>query len=299
MIPLTMVGVLTIVFFVLRLSGDPVYLFTTQESTPEEIEMLREELGFNKPLPIQYIRYLRRAVVLDFGTSLRYGEPAINLILARWPATLQLAVCALLVSIAIGLPFGAISALKRGTIWDTICSTITLIGQGAPVFWIGIMLILIFSVRLRLLPATGSGTLKHLILPSITLGAFFAARVARISRTSILEVMQKKYIVTARAIGTKELRVLYLHVLKNAAIAIVTIIGLSIPSLIGGAVMAESIFNWPGVAGFMVNAVYNRDYPVVQAGIFILSFTVAVTNLVVDVLYTYLDPQIRLGSQKV
>lgn len=298
LIPMIMLGVVTIIFFVLRLSGDPVYLFVSQDATPAEVQIIREELGFNRPLPIQYIQYIRRAAIFDFGRSLRYGEPAIRLLLLRWPATLTLALSALLISILIGLPFGAISALKRGTIWDSISSSLTLIGQGAPVFWIGIMLILIFSVRLRWLPATGSGTLRHLILPSFTLGAFFAARVARITRTSILEVLQQKYIVTAKATGSPKARIFLLHVLKNASISIVTIIGLSIPSLIGGAVMAESVFNWPGIAGFMINAVYNRDYPVVQAGVFIMAFTVAVTNLLVDIIYTYLDPRIKLGNTR-
>jgi len=295
LIPLIILGVVTIVFIILRLSGDPVSLFVGQDATPAEIEEVREEMGFNDPMIVQYGKYLGDVIRLDFGNSMRYGVPAFNLLPKRLPATLQLASFALFISIFIGILFGTVSALKQGTVLDAICSTITLIGQGAPVFWIGVMLILLFSVKLKLLPATGAGGIEHLILPGFTLGIFFAARVARITRAAILDIIAQQYIWTARAKGADEKRVFTLHIAKNAAISVITIIGLSIPSLIGGAVMTEAIFNWPGIGGFIVTAVFNRDYAIVQAGVVILAMTVAVTNIVVDFIYCYLDPRIKLG----
>lgn len=295
LIPMIILGVVTIVFLILRLSGDPVSLFVGMDATLAEIEEVREEMGFNDPIIVQYVKYLGDVIHLDFGNSMRYGVPAFNLLLKRFPATLELAFCALLISIFIGIPLGIVSALKQGTVWDIISSTIALIGQGAPVFWIGVMFILLFSVKLKLLPATGAGGIKHLVLPGFTLGFFFAARVVRITRAAILDEIVQQYLWTARAKGADEKRVFTIHIAKNAAISVITIIGLSIPSLVGGAVMTEAIFNWPGIAGFIVTAVYNRDYAIVQAGVVILAIIVALTNIVVDVLYCYLDPRVKIG----
>lgn len=298
LIPITLLGVLTIVFIALRLSGDPASLFVGQDATASEIEAVRERLGFNDSLIVQYTRFLKDAAQLEFGRSLRYGEPAFALLLKRWPATLELASFSLLIALLIGIPLGTISALKRGTLLDTLSSIFSLIGQGAPVFWIAMMLILVFSINFKLFPASGRGTWRHLILPSVSLGAFFAARVARITRTALLDTISQPYVQTARAKGLTETQILIIHISRNAAIPVVTILGLSIPSLIGGAVMTEAIFAWPGIAGFIVNAVYNRDYPVVQAGVFVIAVMVAVINLAVDVLYTYIDPRIQYRSER-
>lgn len=297
LIPITLLGVLTIVFISLRLSGDPASLFVGQDATMEELERVREQLGFNDPLVVQYARFIGDAVRLDFGRSLRYGEPAFDLLSRRWPATLELASFSLLISLLMGIPLGTISALKRGSLLDTASSILSLIGQGAPVFWIAMMLILVFSINLRMFPASGRGTLSHLILPGISLGAFFAARVARITRTALLDTTSQPYVRTARAKGLTERRILLIHISRNAAIPVVTILGLSLPSLIGGAVMTEAIFAWPGIAGFIVTAVYNRDYPVVQAGVFVIAIMVAVTNLAVDLLYSFIDPRIQYRTE--
>jgi len=297
LIPITLLGVLTIVFISLRLSGDPASLFIGQDATAEEIAGVREQLGFNDPLIVQYARFIRDAARLDFGRSLRYGEPAFRLLLRRWPATLELASFSLLISLLIGIPLGTISALKRGSLLDTISSILSLIGQGAPVFWIAMMLILFFSINLKMFPASGRGTFSQLILPGISLGAFFAARVARITRTALLDAINQPYVRTARAKGLTERRILLVHISRNAAIPVVTILGLSLPSLIGGAVMTEAIFAWPGIAGFIVTAVYNRDYPVVQAGVFVIATMVAVINLVVDLLYSFIDPRIQYRTE--
>lgn len=296
LVPVTLLGVLTIVFIALRLSGDPASLFVGQDATVEEINSVREKLGFNDPIIVQYVRFLGDAVQLDFGKSLRYGEPAFQLLVRRWPATLELASFSLLISLLVGIPLGTISALNRGTVLDTVSSILALIGQAAPVFWIAMMLILVFSINLRMFPASGMGTFRHLILPGFSLGAFFAARVARITRTAVLDTAGQAYVRTARAKGLHERQILLIHISRNAAIPVITILGLSIPSLIGGAVMTEAIFAWPGVAGFIVTAVNNRDYPVVQAGVFVIAIMVSATNLLVDLLYTYIDPRIKFGS---
>lgn len=291
--PVILLLVLSIIFVTLRLSGDPATLFVSQEATPEDIARVREELGFSQPLYVQYLRFLADTAQGQFGLSLRYGQQAFEVLLQRWPATLQLALASLLLSVAIGIPMGVIAALKRGSLLDRVTMLTVLFGQGAPTFWIGVMLILVFGVQLRWLPVSGAGTLRHLILPSVTLGIFFAARVARFTRTAILEVMPQDYLRTARAKGLKESAILRLHIAKNAAIPVVTIVGLSLPALIGGAVITETVFTWPGVGTMMVQAVYNRDYPVVQAGVFVIAIFILLTNLLIDLTYAWLDPRIK------
>ncbi len=291
-IPFTILGILTIIFFLMRLSGDPATLFASQNASVEDLAAIRERMGFNDPLIVQYGRFLLDILRGDFGNSLRYDQSAFWLIARRIPATLKLAFASLLFSVLIGVPVGVVSALKRDSFIDKLSMLFVLIGQGAPVFWIGIMFIMIFSLQLKWFPASGDGSFKHIILPSFTLGLFFAARIARFTRSSIIEVKHEHYIRTAQYKGLTPKGVFYKHIAKNAAIPVITIIGLSLPSLIGGAVMVESIFAWPGFAGFIVTAVSNRDYPVVQSGVLFMAIFVAIINLLVDVIYCLLDPRI-------
>jgi peptide/nickel transport system permease protein len=292
-VPVIVVLVLTIIFFTLRLSGDPAALFVGQDATTEDLARVRQELGLNDPLPIQYVRFLADTLRGDFGKSLRHGQAVLPLLLQKWPASLQLAFASLLLSVLLGIPVGTLTAIKRGSLVDRLGMAAVVLAQGAPVFWIGVLLIVVFSVQLRWLPASGSGTLLHLVLPSFALGAFFAARIARFTRTAVIEVLPQDYIRTARAKGLPEQRLLWTHVARNAAIPVVTVTGLTLPSLIGGAVITEAVFSWPGVGNLIIASVFNRDYPVVQAGVFVIALFVLLTNIAVDLLYVFLDPRIR------
>lgn len=293
-LPIMILLVLTFVFASMHLSGDPATLFLTQDSGPEDVIRVRERLGLNDPLPVQYGRFVANGIRGDLGNSLRYNQPAIELLLKRLPATLELAGASIVLSLLLGIPVGIISALRKGSWLDRLLMTGVLLGQGAPVFWTGIMLIVIFSVRLGWLPASGAGSWQHLVLPSVTLGAFFAARIARFTRTSFLDVLPQNFIRTASAKGLPRFLVLWRHVGQNAAIPVVTITGLTIPSLIGGAILTEAVFSWPGIGGFIVTAVYNRDFPIVQAGTFIIALFVGLLNIAIDLIYAALDPRIQL-----
>jgi ABC-type dipeptide/oligopeptide/nickel transport system permease component len=264
---LVLLGVSFIVFFILYLTGDPALILLPPDASAEDVQKFRETMGFNDPFVVQYGRFLAGALRGDFGQSVRHGEPAFNLVVERMPATFELAGAALLVA---------------------------LLGQSMPTFWLGIMLILVFSVQFNLLPSSGRGSLEHLVLPAITLGLFTTARITRLTRSGMLEVLSQDYIRTARAKGVSDPPVVWKHALKNAAIPIVTIVGIELGTLLGGSVITETIFAWPGVGRLSVQAIYNRDYPVVQAAVFLLSSTFVLVNLVVDVVYTYLDPRIRL-----
>ena len=294
--PLVLLLVLAIIFVTLRLSGDPTTLFLRQDSTPEDRLRVRAMLSLDQPLPVQYIQFVVKAFRGDFGDSLRYGRPALSVLAERWPASIQLGLAAFLLAMFVGIPAGALSALKRGSILDRFAMILVLIGQGAQVFWLGVMLILVFGVQLRWLPASGSGSLRHLVLPAITLGAFFTARVARFTRTAILDVLHEDYLRTARAKGLSEGRILLTHLAKNAAIPVVTVLGLTLPVLVGGSVITEVVFSWPGVGSMIIGAVYNRDYPLVQAGVFAIALFVMLVNVGVDVMYAYLNPRIRYGD---
>ncbi|OGL13454.1 MAG: ABC transporter permease [Candidatus Rokubacteria bacterium RIFCSPLOWO2_02_FULL_72_37] len=291
---LVLLGVSFVVFFILHLTGDPALVLLPPDATAEDIREFREAMGFNDPFLVQYGRFLAGALRGDFGRSVRHDEPAFDLVAERMPATLELAGAALLIALALAIPAGIVSAVRRNTALDYVSTVVALLGQSMPTFWLGIMLILVFSVRLNLLPSSGRGTLEHLILPAITLGLFTTARITRLTRSGMLEVLNQDYIRTARAKGVGGPPVVWKHALKNAAIPIVTIVGIELGTLLGGSVITETIFAWPGVGRLSVQAIYNRDYPVVQAAVFLLSTTFVAVNLAVDVLYTYLDPRIRL-----
>jgi ABC-type dipeptide/oligopeptide/nickel transport system permease component len=290
---LVLVGISLIVFLMLHLTGDPAALLMPLDAKPEEIAALRQRMGFDEPLYVQYGRFFARAVRGDFGQSFRNQQPAMELLMERMPATLELAAAAIALALAVALPVGIVSALRRNSWLDHAGMVFALIGQSMPVYWLGILLILIFAVQLGWFPAGGRGTLAHLALPAVTLGLFSMARVARFTRSAMLEALAQDYVRTARAKGLPEGRVVLLHAFKNAALPIVTIVGLDFATLLGGAVITETIFGWPGVGRFTVEAIGMRDFPVVQASVFLLALIFVAVNLAVDVFYTWLDPRIR------
>lgn len=287
-------GVSFVVFFILYLTGDPALVLLPPDASPEDVRQFREAMGFNDPFIVQYGRFLGGALRGDFGNSIRHGESAFHLVVERLPATFELAGAGLLIALCLAIPAGIISAVHRNTIADYVSTVVALLGQSMPTFWLGIMLILLFSVQFNLLPSSGRGGWPHLILPAITLGLFTTARITRLTRSGMLEVLNQDYIRTARAKGVSDQPVVWKHALKNAAIPIVTIVGIELGTLLGGSVITETIFAWPGVGRLSVQAIYNRDYPVVQAAVFLLATTFVLVNLIVDVIYTYLDPRIRL-----
>ena len=286
-------GVVTLVFAALRLSGDPAATMLPGDASVDELAALRRQLGLDQPLWLQYVQFLGAAVTGDFGTSFRHQQPALPLVLERLPATLELAGAALLLAVGLALPLGILAAIHRGRLLDVAAMAFAVVGQATPYFWMGIMLILIVSVELAWLPTSGRGGLARLILPSITLGTHFAASLARLTRTSMLEVFGQQFVTTARAKGLSEWSVVLAHTLKNAAVPVITLIGLQFGTLLGGAVVTETIFAWPGVGRLAVQSVFVRDYPVVQAGVFVLALTFVAINLLVDLLYGVLDPRIR------
>ena len=290
---LVLFGVSFVVFMILHLTGDPAALLLPPDATAEDVARFRTAMGFDDPWIIQYLRFLKGAVQGNFGESLRHGEPAMHLVVERLPATFQLAGAGLLLALCLAIPAGIISAVKRNTVIDYISTVVALLGQAMPTFWLGIMLILVFSVRLNWLPSSGRGDWQHLVLPAITLGLFTTARITRLTRSGMLEVLGQDYIRTARAKGVSEQPVVWKHALKNASIPIVTIIGIELGTLLGGSVITETIFAWPGVGRLSVQAIFNRDYPVVQAAVFILASTFVLVNFMVDLAYTWLDPRIR------
>jgi peptide/nickel transport system permease protein len=288
------IGVSVMVFMLTHLTGDPARLMLPLDATEAQVQAFRDRLGLNDPLPIQYARFLAGAVQGDFGTSLRSSQPALRLVLDRLPATFQLAVGALIFSVVVGGIAGLVSATKRGSWIDTISMLTALIGQAVPVFWLAMMLILVVAVDWRLLPTSGTGTPAHLVLPILTLGAYSSATIARLLRASLLSVLSNDYIRTARSKGLSDRLVLYRHALRNALIPVVTIVGLQFGTLLGGAVITETIFAWPGVGRLAIQSIYVRDYPVVQAVVFSVSIGFVLINLLVDITYAYLDPRIRL-----
>jgi ABC-type dipeptide/oligopeptide/nickel transport system permease component len=300
---LVLFGISLIVFILLHLSGDPAVLMMPPDATKEDLENFRKLMGFNDPLFVnwppwrivsdtQYGRFLGGVVRGDFGNSFRHQQPALGLVLERMPATIQLTLAAMGIAVSVAIPVGILSAVKRNTSVDHLGMLLALLGQSMPVYWLGIMFILLFAVRLSLFPAFGSGTWHHLVLPAVTLGAFSMARIARLTRSGMLEVLGQEYIRTARAKGLRDLTVILKHGLKNAAIPVITVIGLDLGTLLGGAVITETIFAWPGVGRLAVQAIANRDYPVVQAAVFLLAAIFVLINFLVDVLYSYVDPRV-------
>ncbi|MBI1964130.1 MAG: ABC transporter permease [Candidatus Rokubacteria bacterium] len=287
---------LTAVFGMVRLSGDPVLLFMPMDIQAKDVNEFRQRLGFNDPLAVQYARFMGGAVRGDFGESLRYRSDALGLVLERLPATLLLGGTALGLTLVLAIPLGVVSAVRRDSLFDHAATVATVLGQATPGFWLGLMLIYLFSVQLRWLPTGGTGTLAHLVMPSVVLAAFFAARIARLTRSAVLEVLGEDYVLTARAKGLAETRVIAKHALRNSAIPIITLAGLEAGQLLGGAVITETIFAWPGLGRLTVQALLNRDFPVVLAAVFLISVMYTLINLAVDLLYGWLDPRVRLRA---
>ena len=288
-------GVATAVFVILHLSGDPTALMLPPDARPEDAARLRHAFGFDRPLPVQYADFMWGLIRGDFGMSIRFQQPAMGLVLERVPATLLLATSGLAFAMVLALPVGILSAARRGTWIDSLGMAVALLGQSVPVFWLGLMLILIFAVGLHWLPSLGGGGADHLVLPTISLGMFSAAATARMLRAGLTEVLEQEYIRTARAKGLRERAVLLRHAVRNALIPVITMLGLQFGALLGGALVTETIFAWPGMGRLLVQAIYNRDYPLAQAAILWLAFIFVVVNLVVDLLYATLDPRIRLA----
>ena len=290
-------GVVTVVFFLVRLTGDPVAFLVDQTATQEEIAYTRRLLGLDRPLVVQYLDFLTAAPRGEFGTSIRERRPAMGMVLEHlWPATVELSVAALLISTLLAIPLGIVSATHKGGALDHASRVGSLFLQSMPSFWLGLMLILLFAVVLHgLLPAYGSGTLKHLILPAITLAAAPLAQNVRLIRAGMLEVLQQEYVRTARAKGLGERAIVYRHALKNAAIPVITVTGISLGFMLSGAIIVETVFSWPGMGRLIVQAVPGRDFPVIQAGVFVFAVIFVLLNLLVDVLYTIVDPRVRLA----
>ena len=288
------IGVSLVTFAILHASGDPVALIMPEAPEADRAQ-LREALGLGDPIATQFIRFVANAARGDFGRSFFHREPAFKLVIERMPTTLALTVLAVLFSLAIALPVGIYSAVRRNTIADHAATVVVFLGQSMPVFWIGIMLMLLFAVQLRLLPVSGWDSWSAMVLPAITLGAFTTPLFMRIVRASMLEVINLDYVRTARAKGLSEGLVICRHAFRNAALPVVTVIGLQIGVLLSGAVLTETVFAIPGLGRLIVRSIIQLDFPIVQAGVFVLAMVIVAANFVVDVLYAYLNPTIRLS----
>ena len=293
---LTFWAVSTIVWGLLYLTGDPVaVLLAGTPAGQTDVEQLRRALGFDRPLPIQYLHFLNAAVQGDLGNSLRSGEPALLLVSRRVGFTVQLALLALTLALVISIPVGIVSAMFRGSLTDRTLMLLSMVGQSMPIFWVGLLMIAVFAVELRWFPAGGAGGIKYLFLPAATLALYPMARIARLVRSSLVDVLNQDYILAARARGLREALVVGKHALKNAALPVVTIVGLQFGYMLGGAVITETIFGWPGIGLFTVTAIHERDFPVVQAAVVLASGMFIALNFLVDLLYGWLDPRIRFS----
>lgn len=289
-------GAVTIVFSAIRLApGDPAQLMLGSSATAEDIAALRARLGLDEALPVQYGRYLLHVAQLDLGESLRFGQPTAELIMERVPQTARLAALAMAIAVLLSFPLGIAAALRRGSASDHAISLLSLLGQSAPSFWLGIMLILIFARELRLLPSGGADSWQHLVLPATTLALPLVGILTRLIRSGLLDVLNEDYIRTARAKGLAPWTVVERHALLNMLIPVVTVIGLQVGHLLGGAVIVETVFAWPGVGRLLVEAIGDRDYPLVQAAILFITTGFVLINLLVDLSYAVLDPRIRLS----
>lgn len=291
---IVMFGVSALVFFALFLTGDPAVLMMAPDSTAAEIDAFREAMGFDDPIIVQYGRFLVEALQGDLGSSLRYSRPAMDLLTERLGATALLALSALLWSSLLGFLLGAIAAVRKNSPIDFAIRVISLLGQAVPVFWLALMLIILFSLNLRWLPSSGYGSLSHLVMPSLALGAYYLSAITRLVRSSLIETLGENYVRTARAKGLTEWRIVVRHALRNAMIPVVTLQGMYLASLMGGALVTEIIFAWPGIGRLAVEAIQNRDFPVVQAVVLFAALVFVVANFLVDVAYTWLNPRIRL-----
>ncbi|MDR7555096.1 MAG: ABC transporter permease [Armatimonadota bacterium] len=293
---IVLLGVSAVVFGIVRLTGDPVVVLLGESATPDAVAALRAELGLDRPIHVQYLRFLRGALRGDFGESLRYRQSAFSLFVERLPATLELATAAFGLALAVGLPVGVGAALRPRSALDGLVRLLALIGQAVPGFYLGLVAIIVFGAHLKWLPTGGRGTPAQLLLPAATLAAYQVAVVARFARGAMLEVLGEDYIRTARAKGLARMRVVVVHALRNALIPIVTVVGLQFGTLLSGAVVTETVFSWPGVGRLAVQAIYARDFPVVQVTVLMTAALFVVVNLLTDVAYVLIDPRVRTAD---
>lgn len=290
------VGISILSFGILYVLGDPVLLLLPQNAGKEEYERYHRLLGLDKPLYVQYWKFASKAVQGDFGKSWYADTPAFRLVLERMPPTLYLTAAGLVMALLIALPLGILAALKRHSFVDNLCTMLAVAGQAIPIFWLGIMLIIIFAVRLKALPASGYGTWQHFLMPAFCLGAFLAPITMRLVRSGVVEVMNMEFIKTARAKGVGERMVVIKHAFRNACIPVITVLGLQFGQLLGGAIVTETVFAWPGVATLAVDSIRNQDFPVVQCSVVLLALLIVSINFVVDMIVALIDPRIRVGA---
>ena len=292
---LTIFLISTIVFLVIRIiPGDPALVVAGMDATQEAIAAIRTKLGTDQPLPAQYLQWLWKVARFDFGESLISGQPVIKLVFQRFPLTLSLAVLGILISVVIAIPLGVLSAVKRWSLWDYSGMAFSQIGMAIPSFWLGIMLLLIFAVKIPIFPLFGSGSIVHLILPAISLGIARAAIILRLTRASMIEELSKEYVITARAKGLTERMVKYKHALKNALLPVITITGIQLGYMLGGAIITEQVFSLPGLGRLFLTGIYQRDFPLIQGGVVFVAIIFSLINFTVDILYSVLNPRIRI-----
>ncbi len=293
---LTVLLISSIIFFVIRvIPGDPALVIAGVDASPEAVSAIRAKIGTDQPLAVQYGKWLADVAAFRFGTSLATGQPVTSLILERFPLTLSLAVLGLLLSVVIAVPLGILSAVRRWSGWDYLGMAFSQVGMALPSFWLGIILLLLFAVKVRLFPLFGSGSLKHLVLPAISLGLARAAILLRLTRGAMVEELSREYVITARAKGLPERMVRYRHALKNALLPVVTVAGIQLGYMLGGAVIIEQVFSLPGLGRLFLTAVYQRDFPLIQGGIVFIALVFSLINFLVDVVYSVLNPKIRIG----
>ena len=290
------VGISMLAFAILHVIGDPVLLLLPQNAGKEEFERYRKLLGLDQPVYVQYWKFATRAVQGDFGKSWYADQPAFKLVVERMPPTIYLTLAGLAVALVIAVPLGIVAGLRRHSIVDNLCTLLAVAGQAMPIFWLGIMLIIVFAVRLKALPASGYGTWQHFLMPAFTLGAFLAPITMRLVRSGMVDVMSQEYIKTARAKGIDERLVVIKHAFRNVCIPVITVLGLQFGQLLGGAIVTETVFAWPGVATLTVDSIRNQDFPVVQCAVVMLALVIVTVNLVVDVIVAAIDPRIRVGA---
>ncbi|MES2813372.1 MAG: ABC transporter permease [Pseudomonadota bacterium] len=311
---IVIIGVTLISFVALQIGGDPTFLFVSERATPEEIEMIRKALGFDQPLHIQYLTYLGNILQGDFGNSLSYRQPAMDIVLGALPATIELTVFSMIFAIGLAIPFGVFAALYRGTPVDGGIMTLAMFGQSIPNFWLGIMMILFFGLYLNWFPISGHvplimpllqgdfmtaltnipSSIYYMVLPGVAVGFYSLSRNARLVRSSMLEVLGQDYVRTARSKGISERAVVVNHALRNAWLPVVTMVGLEFGFLLGGVVVIETVFSWPGIGRLVFNAINQKDIPVVQASVIVLSVIFIALNLIVDLIYARIDPRVKL-----
>jgi ABC-type dipeptide/oligopeptide/nickel transport system permease component len=293
-----MLGVITIVFLLLHASGDPATLLVGQDATKQDLERIRQAYGLDQPLSVQYARFVARVARGDLGFSYRQGLPVGELIAERLRATFELAIAGLAVAVLLGVPLGIVAAARHGSAADTAAMTAALLGTSVPSFWLGLLFIIVFGVQLHWLPVSGYGSVWHLLMPAFVLGGFYAAQVSRLTRTALLEVLAQDFIRTARAKGLAARDVLLKHVLRNAALPVLTVLGLDFGRMLGGAVVVETIFAWPGMGRLAVQAVLGRDFPVVQGAAIMAAVVFLTVSLAIDLLYGLVDPRLRAAAHR-